>query len=118
MKIASIDEFIASYPKEVQDILQQIRQAIQKAAPEAKEKISYGIPTFTLNGKNLIHFSAYDKHIGLYPGAQAVADFADKLTEYETSKGTIRFPLDKPIPFDLVDKITRYQIVALQINKK
>lgn len=118
MKTASIDEFISGYPHEVQDILQQIRQIIQTAAPEAKEKISYGIPTFILNGKNMIHFSAYDKHIGLYPGAQAVADFADELTEYETSKGTIRFPLNNPIPYDLIDKITRHCVTQSSRKKQ
>ena len=110
MNIAGIDEFISGYPENVQKILQQMRQTIQKAAPEAKEKISYGIPTFTLGGKNLVHCSAYPKHIGFYPGSQAIVDFANDIKGYETSKGTIRFPLDKPIPYDLVDKITRYRV--------
>ena len=104
----TIDEFIAKYPAKVQAILQSIRQTIHEVAPQAKEKISYGIPTFELNGKNLVHFSAYEKHIGFYPGASPVATFADELKKYKTSKGTVQFPIDKPIPLYLIKKITNY----------
>ena len=108
-KATTIDEFISSYPKDVQDILQELRQTIAKAAPEAKEKISYGIPTFTLHG-NLVHFSAYESHIGFYPGAGAIVDFKKDLKPYETSKGTVRFPIDQPIPFPLIRKIVLYRV--------
>jgi uncharacterized protein YdhG (YjbR/CyaY superfamily) len=101
----TIDEFIAEYPNDIQTILQQIRETIHKTVPDAKEKISYGIPTFTFHG-NLVHFSAYEKHIGFYPGAAPIAEFKDKLKEYETSKGTVRFPIDKPIPLDLIKQMT------------
>jgi uncharacterized protein YdhG (YjbR/CyaY superfamily) len=108
-KFSGIDEYIASFPEEVQLLLQEIRETIQKAAPKAEETINYGIPTFKLNG-NLIHFGAAKKHIALYPGAQAIVDFADNLKKYECSKGTIQFPLDKGIPKALVTKIVKYRI--------
>ncbi len=115
--IKTIDQFIANYPKNVQDILQKIRQTIHAAVPEAKEKISYGIPTFTLNDKNLVHFSAYEHHIGFYPGAGAIVTFKDDLEAYETSKGTVQLSLDRPIPYNLIKKITLYR-VAQHINKE
>lgn len=105
--IKTIDEFIGNYPADVQDILQKIRQTIAAVAPDAKEKISYGIPTFTLNGKNLVHFSAYTSHIGFYPGAAPIKEFEKELVDYKTSKGTVQFPLDKPIPYDLIKTITK-----------
>lgn len=106
----NIDEYIANFPEDVQAKLQQIRKAIVAAAPEAKEKIAYGIPTFTLNG-NLIHFGGYDTHFGLYPGSAGVAEFKERLKDYETSKGTIRFPLDKPLPLDLIHDITIFCVM-------
>lgn len=109
--ITTIDQYIEQYPKEVQTILQKIRQTIHKAAPKATEKMSYGIPTFALK-KNLVHFGAYPKHIGFYPGAQAIVDFKDVLTPYNTSKGTVQFPLDQPIPYDLIAEITKSRVVA------
>ncbi len=108
-KATTIDEFIAQYPPKTQAILRKVRKTIQQAAPDAQEKISYGIPTFTLHG-NLIHFSAYEHHIGLYPGADGIRQFSDHLKEYETSKGTVRFPIDQPLPFDLIAEITRYRV--------
>jgi len=108
-KVGSIDEFINTYPKDIQDILRELRETIRKAAPEAQEKISYGIPTFTFNG-NLVHFSAYDKHIGFYPGAGAIETFKSELKPYDTAKGTVRFPLDEPLPLALVRKITLYRV--------
>lgn len=114
LNIKTIDEFIAKYPANIQAILQSIRETIHEVVPQAKEKISYGIPTFELNGKNLVHFSAYEKHIGFYPGAQSIVDFAEDLSEYDTSKGTVRFPLDKPIPYNLIKKITKASAEARQ----
>lgn len=108
--IKTIDEFIANYPDDTQVILQKIRQTIQDVSPDAKEKISYGIPTFTLNGKNLVHFSAYAKHIGFYPGSAPIKEFKKELSGYKTSKGTVQFPLNKPIPYDLIQKITEYVV--------
>lgn len=107
--ITTIDQYIDACPnKEAQEILKKVRQKIHESAPEAKEKVSYGIPTFTLNGKNFIHFGGYEKHIGLYPGSIGVTNFENDLKDYDTSKGTIRFPLDKPIPYDLIAKISKY----------
>jgi uncharacterized protein YdhG (YjbR/CyaY superfamily) len=108
-KATSIDEFISTYPKEIQAILQKTRQIIQRAAPDATEKIGYGIPTFTFHG-NLVHFSAYPTHIGFYPGPATITAFQDELKPYDTAKGTIRFPLDRPIPYDLIEKITKYNV--------
>ncbi len=108
-KPANIDEFISNYPVEVQAVLQKVRQTIQQAAPEAKEKISYGIPTFTFHG-NLVHFSGYEHHIGFYPGAAPIVQFEKELKPYETSKGTVRFLIDKPIPHDLITKMTHAAI--------
>lgn len=110
----NIDEYISNFPLDVQKILQKMRVTIQAADPEAKEKISYGIPTFTLKGKNLVHFGAYPKHIGFYPGPSAIAAFKDDLKAYEGSKGTVRFPLEKPVPYDLVKKITKACAAAQQ----
>mgnify|MGYP006269424957 CR=1 FL=1 len=96
-KVGTIDEYIAAFPKQIQDILQKLRQTIKESAPQAQEAISYQIPTFKLNA-NLVHFAAFKDHIGFFPTSSGVAAFKKELSEYETSKGTIRFPLDKPIP--------------------
>lgn len=105
---STVDEYIANFPDETADILHQIRNTISATAPEAKEKISYGIPTFTLDGKNLVHFGGYDTFVSLYPGSAGVAAFREKLKAYKTSKGTIQFPLNKPIPYDLIAEITKF----------
>ena len=103
----TIDEYIADFPPDVQPQLEKVRAAIKKAAPDAEEAIKYMMPTFVLNG-NLIHFAGWTSHIGLYPGSSPIAEFKDELSRYETSKGTVQFPLDKPIPFGLIGKITKF----------
>lgn len=103
----NIDEYIADSPVDVQPLLQKVRTAIRKAAPDAEEAIKYMMPTFVLKG-NLIHFAAYNHHIGLYPGSRPIEAFKDELSKYETSKGTVRLPLDKPIPVGLISKITKF----------
>lgn len=113
----NIDEYISNYNPEVQKLLQKIRTSIQKAAPDATEAISYGIPTYKLNG-NLVHFGAFKKHIGFFPGAEAIEIFEKELTEYVTSKGTIQFPLNQPIPVELVTKITKYRVTKNLEKKK
>jgi uncharacterized protein YdhG (YjbR/CyaY superfamily) len=105
-----IDSYIKCFPVDTQKILNKLRAAIQEAAPEAKEKISYGIPTFTLNG-NLVHFAAYKNHVGFYPGAIGIKAFSEELSAYEGGKGTVRFPLDKPIPYDLITEIVKFRVI-------
>jgi uncharacterized protein YdhG (YjbR/CyaY superfamily) len=105
-----IDEYIAGFPIDVQERLQKIRMTIRKAAPEAEEKISYQIPTFTLKGKYLIYFAAFQKHIGLYPAPRGIEKFKKELSLYEGGKGTVRFPLDKPIPFGLIQRIVKFRV--------
>lgn len=104
-----IDEYIAGFPADVQEILEKVRLTIKKAAPDAEEKIRYQMPTFTLRG-NLVHFAAYKAHIGLYPAPRGTGKFKKELSSYETGKGTVRFPLDKPIPFGLISKIVRVRV--------
>ncbi len=104
----TIDDYIAGFPPDVQEILQQVRRTIQEAAPEAEEAIKYQIPTFVLNG-NLIHFAAFKSHIGLYPAPRAIEVFKEELAGYEGAKGTVRFPLGEPIPFDLIRRIVEFR---------
>jgi uncharacterized protein YdhG (YjbR/CyaY superfamily) len=105
----TIDKYIKSFPKEIQKILQKLRETIIKLAPQAEEDISYGIPTFKLNG-NLVHFAAFKNHIGFFPTPSGVIQFKKELTQYETSKGTIKFPLNKPIPYDLIKEIVKFRV--------
>ena len=105
----SVDEYIAGFPHEVQDLLQQIRAAIREAAPEAGETISYGIPTFTLNGRYLIYFAAYKKHLSLYPAPSGIPEFEADLAAYQAGKGTLQFPYGQPIPFDLIRRIVKFR---------
>ncbi len=106
---SSIDEYIAAYPPEVQKILEEIRSIIKAEAPAAKETIGYGLPTFTLNG-NLVHFGAHTKHIGFYPTPSGIEKFQQDLSIYESSKGAVQFPLDKPMPYDLIRRITAFRV--------
>ncbi len=108
-QLKAMDEYIASFPKNVQVILRNLRRVIRKSAPGAEEAISYGIPTFRLNG-NLVHFAAYKNHIGFYPTSSAIVAFKKELSPYKQAKGTVQFPLDKPMPFDLVRKMVRYRV--------
>lgn len=106
----NIDEYIAGFPRDVQEILEKVRMTIRGAAPDAEETISYQIPTFTLKGKYLIYFAAYKKHIAVYPAPIGNAEFKEEMSVYGSGKGTAKFPLDKPIPFDLIRKIVRFRI--------
>lgn len=106
----NIDDFISQFDSKIQEKLQSIRQVVTKTAPNATETINYGIPTFKLKGKNLVHFSAYKTHIGFYPGAAAIKFFKEDFAGYKTSKGTVQFPLDIPVPLDLVEKVTLYRV--------
>lgn len=105
-----IDEYIAGFPRDVQELLERVRMTIIKAAPGAEETISYKIPTFNLKGRYLIYFAAYKKHIGLYPAPRGVEEFKEELSGYEGGKGTVRFPFDKPMPFDLIRRIVKFMV--------
>ena len=104
-----IDEYIAGFPPDVQEILQKIRMTIRKAAPRAEETISYKIPTFNLNGHYLIYFAAYKKHIALYPAPLGVPEFEEEISPYVSGKGTLQFPMNKPIPYKLITKIVKFR---------
>jgi uncharacterized protein YdhG (YjbR/CyaY superfamily) len=105
----TIDEYISGFPPDVQEKLTRIRSIIHDAAPQAEETIKYQIPTFVLNG-NLVHFAAFKSHIGLYPTPSGIEKFKDELKDVEISKGTIRFPLDRPIPYDLISEIVSFRV--------
>ena len=105
----SIDEYIAAFPEAVQKLLMEMRANIKAAAPEAEEKISYQMPTFYLKG-NLVHFAAYKNHIGFYPTSSGIAAFEQRLSAYKSSKGAVQFPLDQPIPYELVAEIVRFRV--------
>lgn len=105
----SIDEYIAGFPEEVQNKLTAVREVIRAAAPDAEERISYQIPTFTLKG-NLVHFAAYKNHIGFYPTSSGIEQFKNELSAYKGGKGTVRFPHDQPLPLDLIGKIVAFRV--------
>ncbi len=105
----TIDEYIAGFPKDVQEKLEQVRRTIREAAPDAQEKISYKMPTFTLKG-NLVYFAAFKNHIGFYPIPSGIEEFKEELSAYEQGKGSVQFPLDKPIPFDLISRIVKFRV--------
>ena len=105
----NIDDYIAGFPAEVREILEKIRSTIRKAAPDAKETINYGIPTFTLNG-NLVHFAGFKGHIGFYPTPSGIEKFKEELSVYEGAKGSVQFPLDKRMPFGLISKIVKFRV--------
>lgn len=112
-----IDAYIAACPAEVQEKLKALREVIREEAPLAKEKISYGLPTFHQE-QNLIHFAAFEGHIGVYPGSEAMEVFAEELKGYSTSKGTIRIPLTEPLPFPLIRRIVQYRLKAVEALKE
>ncbi len=104
-----IDSYIQTFPKDVQVLLQQLRETILKAAPQAEEAISYQMPTFKLKG-NLVHFAAYRNHIGFYPAPSGLTEFQKEISKFKHSKGAVQFPLDKPLPFSLITKIVKYRV--------
>ena len=105
----TIDEYIAGFPIEVRKILKKIRMTIRKAAPDAEETLKYRIPTFTLKG-NLVYFAAFKKHIGFYPVPTGIEKFKKELSVYKQGKGSVQFPLDKPIPYGLIGKIVKFRV--------
>ena len=109
-KAGSIDEYISAFPRDTQDKLNALRNVIKDSAPGAQEAISYSMPAFKLNGRVLVYFAAFRSHIGFFPTASGVAEFKKELAGYETSKGTIRLPLDKPLPLGLVKRIVKFRV--------
>lgn len=108
-KPSNIDEYIGTFPDDVQEILEKIRVTIQKAAPDAKEKISYSMPAFEQNGI-VVYFAAFKNHIGLYALPSGHEAFKDELSKYKSGKGSVQFPLDQPMPFDLITKIVKFRV--------
>jgi uncharacterized protein YdhG (YjbR/CyaY superfamily) len=117
-QFATIDEYIAALPPDVQEKLQGIRAVIRRAAPDAEEAIRYGIPTFRQDGNNLVHFAAFKDHLSFFPTSSGVAKFRKELSSYTLSKGTIQFPLDKPVPYNLVERITVFRTGEIRERKK
>jgi len=106
----SIDEYIAEFPAPTRSALEELRRLIQAAAPGATETMSYAIPTFDLNGEHLVHFAGYDKHVGFYPAPSAIEAFRDDLLPYKTAKGSVRFPLDRPLPAELITRMVDFRV--------
>lgn len=123
MTIENIDQYIATFPAESQAKMQVLRKTIKKAAPMAEECINYAMPTFKLHG-NLVHFAAYKNHIGFYPAPSGIEAFEKELKKFKTSKGAIQFPIDQPIPFELIESIVNFRVkeniekFAIKLNKK
>ena len=117
-QFATIDEYIASFPPEIQEKLQGIRAVIRRVAPDAEEAIRYGIPTFRLAGNNLVHFAAFKDHLSFFPTSSGVAKFREELSSYKLSRGTIQLPLDGPVPYDLVERIVRFRVEENLRKKK
>lgn len=112
--LKDINDYIASFPPVTQKLLGQMRSAIQSAAPGAVEAISYAMPTFKLNGKNLVHFAGYEKHIGFYATPTGHEAFKDDLSKYKQGKGSVQFPINEPLPLDLVTRIVKFRVKELQ----
>ena len=110
MKCTSIDEYILQFHPEVQDILEILRKTIKEAAPDSYEKISYGLPTFSLYG-NLVHFAAFKNHIGFYPSPNGIDAFKDELSKYKQSIGSVQFPIDQPLPYELISRIVKFRVM-------
>lgn len=117
VEYATIDDYIATFSPEIQSILSNIREIVRELAPEATEKISYQMPTFYLNG-NLVHFAAFKNHIGFYPTPSGIEAFQEELSKYKGAKGSVQFPLNQPIPYDLIRKMVIYRLEENRNKKK
>ena len=111
--LQDVDEYIAGFSSEVKEILEQIRTTIKGAAPDAEETIKYRMPTFVLN-ENLVHFAAYKNHVGFYPTPSGIENFKDELSSYKNAKGSVQFPIDKPMPLELIRKIVEFRVKEIQ----
>ncbi|HEY6978708.1 MAG TPA: DUF1801 domain-containing protein [Chitinophagaceae bacterium] len=117
IKFKTVDEYISAFPAGTKKILQEVRKTIKAAAPQAEDVISYNMPASRLNGI-LVYYAAYEKHIGFYPTASGIKIFQDQLADYKFSKGAIQFPIDKPMPFDLITKIVKFRVKEMQEKEK
>jgi uncharacterized protein YdhG (YjbR/CyaY superfamily) len=106
----NVDEYISTFPKDTQGLLKQVRKTIRQSAPEAEESISYGMPAFKLNGKPLVYFGAFKTHIGFYATPTGHKEFAEELSQYKQGKGSVQFPLNEPMPLDLIGRITKFRV--------
>lgn len=113
-KPETIDQYIADFPAEVQQVLEQVRTVIRETAPEARECISYSMPTFDMGKEHLVHFAGYNKHIGFYPTPVGVEAFKAHLSPYKQGRGSVQFPLDQPMPLDLIRRIVAYRMAVVQ----
>jgi uncharacterized protein YdhG (YjbR/CyaY superfamily) len=118
LKAKNIDEYISQFPSEVQEILQQVRSTVGKAAPGAQETINYAIPTFKLYDKNLVHFAGFTNHIGFYPTPSAIEEFKKELSVYASAKGSVQFPLNKKMPLNLIERIVRFRTREVLAKQK
>jgi uncharacterized protein YdhG (YjbR/CyaY superfamily) len=117
IKPANFDSYITAFPEGTQELLEQLRATIKKAAPEAREIISYGMPAFKLT-RILVYFAAHKNHIGFYPGASGIEAFQDDIKGYKWAKGTVQFPLDQPLPLDLITRIVKFRVDELSMISK
>ena len=116
-KYTTIDEYIATFPKDVQDLLEKIRETVKAVAPEAEETISYAIPSFKFNGKYLVHFAGYKNHIGFYATPSGHEKFKAELSKYKQGKGSVQFPFNKSIPYDLIKRMVEFRKIEISSNK-
>ena len=116
-QFTTIDAYIESYSKEVQMLLHQVRDAIKQTVPGAEEVIKYGIPTFIWNKKNVVHFGAFTHHIGFYPTPNGIEEFREELSHYKGNKGSVQFPLNSPLPLDLIERITAFRLKKIKEKK-
>jgi uncharacterized protein YdhG (YjbR/CyaY superfamily) len=107
---AAVDEYIAGFPPETQSKLREMRDLIRSIAPDATETISYAIPTFDLNGRHLVHYAGFAKHVGFYPIPSGMTAFSEELEPYKRGKGSVQFPLDRPLPLDLIRRIVEFRL--------
>lgn len=116
-KAENIDDYMLQFPKDIQKLLKQMRSTIKKTAPKAEEAMKYGIPTFVLNG-NLVHFAAYKNHIGFYPAPSGLLAFKKEIARYKSSKGAVQFPIEEPLPLDLISKIVKFRVAENSAKSK
>lgn len=114
----TIKAYIEEFPENIQTILQQVYRALEEVLPDAEETISYGMPTFKIDGKNVVHFAAFKNHIGFYPTPDGISEFEKELSHYKGAKGSVQFPLDKPMPLDLMKRIALFRLKKVKENKK